>query len=162
MAYKFLPHTGDVKFQAEGKTLEEAFSEASLALKEAISGKIKIKEKIRKNISMQAGDTESLLYNFLEEFLYLLDAEDFIPSNIKSISINCQKSNNQLINKKTNNKANKVSPISAEGTLNLTAIAIGDQASNYKFTNDVKAITYNDMFIKKQKDKFIVQAVLDV
>ena len=44
----------------------------------------------------------------------------------------------------------------------LSATIIGDKASNYKFSNHVKAITYNEMFVKKQKNKWIVQVVIDV
>ena len=48
----------------------------------------------------------------------------------------------------------------------LSAEVIGDKAGNYKFTNDAKAVTYNNMFVKKEKfkgkDKFICQVVLDV
>ena len=38
----------------------------------------------------------------------------------------------------------------------------GDKAENYKIHIDVKAITYNSMFVKKIKNKWIAQAVLDV
>lgn len=135
MAYKFLEHTADVKFQASGTTLEDAFESAVLALKETIAGKIKVNPAIEKQIKIQGKDKEALLYNFLEEFLYLLDAEDFLLSKIKKIKI-------------TGNK--------------LSAVIAGDKSSNYKFTNDVKAITYNQMFVKKEKNKFICQVVLDV
>ena len=39
MKYKFLEHTADVKFRAYGNGLEEAFSNAALALKQTILGK---------------------------------------------------------------------------------------------------------------------------
>ena len=38
----------------------------------------------------------------------------------------------------------------------------GDKASNYEFTNDVKAITYNDMFVKEEKGNWVCQVVVDV
>ncbi len=137
MKYKFLEHTADVKFQSEGKNLEESFENAAFALKETITKglKGKIKNKIKKKIKVEGNDKEALLYNFLEEFLFLLDSEDFLLAEIKTIKIK-------------NNK--------------LEAKIIGDDASNYKFTNDVKAITYNEMFVKKEKDKFICQVVVDV
>lgn len=133
--YNFLEHTADVKFQAFGKSLEEVFENAALALKETIAGKIKVKEKIKKKISVRGKDNEALLYNFLEEFLYLLDAKNFLLAKIKNIKI-------------TRNK--------------LESEVIGDKASNYKFSNDVKAVTYNEMYVKKDKNKYIVQVVLDV
>ena len=137
MSYRFLEHISDVKIQASGKTLENAFSSAALALKAAVlkQEKINIKKKIKKSINVEGKDGESLLYNFLEEFLYLLDAKDFILSDVKNIKISGDK---------------------------LTATTIGDKASSYKISNEVKAVTYNEMFVKKEKGKYVVQFVLDV
>lgn len=134
MKFKFLEHTADVKFQAYGKSLEEVFVNSAMALKEVMFGKIKIKENIKKKFSVEGKDDSSLLYQFLEQFLYLLDAENFIFSKVK-VKIKDGK---------------------------LEAQVYGDKASNYKFTNDVKAITYNSMFVKKDKGKFVCQVVLDV
>jgi len=141
MKYKFLEHTADVKFQAFGKTLEESFSNASLALVETITKNVKIKPIVRKKITIavEGRGPEGLLYDFLEEFLFLLDAENFLLSKINKIEIE-EKS----------------------GRYELVAEASGDLASKYKFSNDVKAITYNEMFVKKEKNKFICQVVLDV
>ena len=137
MKYKFLEHTADVKFQSFGKTLGEAFENASLALVETITKNMekRVQNKIKKTIKIEGKDNENLLYNFLEEFLFLLDAENFLLSKIDEIKINKNK---------------------------LSMKISGDKASNYKFTNDVKAITYNEMFVKQEKDKFICQVVLDV
>jgi SHS2 domain-containing protein len=106
MPYKYLSHTADIKFQAFGETLEKAFESAALALKEVISGKINVKGKITKKINVEGNDRESLLYNFLEEILFLLDAEDFLLSKVKNIKI----------------RQNE-----------LEAELLGDNASNYGF-----------------------------
>ncbi len=135
MNFKFLEHTADVKFRAFGKNTEEVFENSALALKEAICGKIKIKEKKEKIINVEGKDPESLLYNFLEEILYFLDAEDFLIGKVKKININ---------------------------KLKLKAVISGDKSSDYKFTNSVKAVTYNEMFVKEQKGKWTAQVVLDV
>ncbi|MCX8158845.1 MAG: archease [Candidatus Pacearchaeota archaeon] len=137
-SFEFLPHTADVKIRAYGSSLENAFKNCALALKEVIT-EIKIKPKIQKNILIKSEDEQSLLYEFLEQFLYLLDAKDFIISKIKKIEI--AKLKNKFL---------------------LKATIIGDKASNYLFTNDVKAITYNEMLIKKENKKFIIEFVIDV
>ena len=86
MAYKFFPHTADVKFQAEGRSLEEMFSEAGMALKEVIAEGVEVKSGIKKKIEVSGKDLENLLYNFLEEFLFLLDAEDFLVEKIENLT----------------------------------------------------------------------------
>ena len=135
MAIKFLEHTADIKFQATAETLEQAFAESAMALKQSIAEDIKVKPAQEKTINIKGKDTENLLYNFLEEFIFLLDSENFLLSEIKQIKIN---------------------------NLELTATISGDSTENYKFTNSVKAITYNQMFIKQEKNKFTIQVVLDV
>jgi SHS2 domain-containing protein len=133
--YKFLEHTADIKFLANGSSLEEAFANSALALVEVMTKKTRIKAKIKKKIEVSGKDDESLLYNFLEEFLFLLDSEGFLLSKVSKIKIK-------------------------EGK--LTAEVLGDRAKEYKISQDVKAITYNSMFIKKEGKKFIIQVVLDV
>jgi len=139
MTYKFLPHTADVKVQVNEKTLDEAFATAAMAMKEVIAEKIKIKPKITKEISIESENRESLLYDFLEQFLVLLDSEGFVLSKINNVDIKGE-----------------------DDKFFLTAEILGDNAKNYKFSNEVKAITYNDMKIEHKKGKTTIVFVLDV
>ena len=138
MSHKFLSHTADVKFLASGPTLEATFTSAANALNETIRGDINILKQHEQTFEIQGTDLENLLYNFLEEFLFLLDAQDFLTAEIKEITID-------------------------QVNFQVKCTVSGDKAENYKFTNDVKAITYNDMFIKQNEDgTWQAQAVLDV
>lgn len=136
MAYKFLEHTADVKFLATGKTIEEAFHSCAMALQETMTKGVKINSKEDREITAEGTDFESLLYHFLEEFLFLLDAEGFLFSEVDKIKINPKE-------------------------FKLTAVIKGDLELNYNYSNDVKAITYNDMFVKKGKE-WQCQVVVDV
>ena len=144
MSYEFLEHTADVKFRAEGSSVEEMFVAAAGALNETVRGDIKILEQDERSFEVSSKDDSGelegrdlvgLLYNFLEEFLFLLDAEDFLVSSIKEIKI--------------------------EGNI-CKCVVVGDVAENYKFTNDVKAVTYSDMFVEEKDGKFVCEVVLDV
>lgn len=132
MKYKYLKHTADAKFQAFGKSLEEAFCNSAYAMINIICEQ-KINEKIIKKIKIKGIDKKSLLYAFLEEILFLLNAKNFILGRVKKIEI----------------KENEIE-----------AVFSGDDAKNYKLNVDVKAVTYNDMFIKEKP--FSVQVVLDI
>lgn len=137
--YIYLPHTADVKFRAFGKTLNSLFENSALAFAHAMySGKAKVKPKIRKKIAVRGNgkDFESLLYNFLEELIVLLDSENFFPVGAK-VKIN-------------------------EKKMTLSAELSGDDAKNYEIGLDVKAITYNEMFVRKIKDKWVCQVLMDV
>ena len=137
MTYKFLEHTADVMFEAEGKTLEELFIECSKALNETIYGDIGIIEQEVRAIEIKAEDIEGLLYKFLEEFLFLLDAEGLIFKKVENLEFDKEE-------------------------FTLTAKLIGDKAENYHFTNDVKAITSNNLKIENNKKVYKSKMVLDV
>jgi len=139
MNYKFIEHTADLKIEASGKNIEDAFISSAMAMKEAICGKIKVKPLIRKEIKVGGKDYERVLYEFLEQFLYLLDAENFLLSEVKDLKIE-----------------EDVSGYS------LSCFVFGDKSSKYKFSNDVKAITYNEMLVSESKNKSVIQFVVDV
>lgn len=134
--YKFLQHTADAKFQAYGETMEHAFENAALAMFSVMTKTEKVEPNLKRKISIKGEDMKSLLYNFLEELLFLMDSEGFILNKIEKIKID-------------NNK--------------LTAIAIGDKISDdYDVHGEVKAVTYNEMEIKDEEGKCMVQVVVDL
>lgn len=140
--YLFLRHTADIKFQAFGKTPEKCFENAAYALKNILVGeKEKIKSVKTKKISCKGKDFGSLLYNFLEEFLFLIDSKNFIFSKISKLNIKILK------------KGYKI-----------TGEILGDNSKNYKLKTHIKAITYNDMFVNfDNKSKiYSCQVVVDV
>lgn len=136
MKYKFLKHTADVKFQAFGKDLKEVFKNSSLALFEVLYDK-KVKHVKKKKIKVKGNNLENLMYEFLEEFLVLFDSENFLPSKISKIKFD-------------------------KKNFEIEAEVVGDDIKNYSTSIHVKAITYSEMEIKKQKNKWIAQVVLDV
>ena len=132
--FEFLEHTADIKFQAFGKTREEVFINCALALSNVLYDR-KIREKKTYKIKAQGDDNESLLYNFLEELLFLFDTENFLLSSVKEIKI----------------KDNKI-----------TAKLTGDNSEKYEIKTYIKSPTYNDMFIKKEGGWWVAQVVMDV
>jgi len=133
--YKFLKHTADIKFQAFGKTIEEVFENSALAMFNSMH-EGKVKEKTKKEFGVGGKDFEALMYNFLEELLFLFETENLVLSKIKV---------------KINEKAKT-----------LKATIWGDEVKNYEMHIDVKAITYNEMYVKKKKNGWEAQVVLDV
>ncbi len=134
MKYRFLEHTADIKFRVYGRTLNEIFENSVLAFSEYVSRGEKIKSSKGKIIDVSGNDLESLFYNFLDELIYLIDAENFITAKAK---------------------------VTIRG-YNLHAELFGDKASNYKYIDQIKSPTYSDMYLKKTKSGWEAQAVLDV
>ena len=135
MNYEFLKHTADIKFKAYGSNINIAFQNSAIAMFKAMYHG-NVKSVLTKKIKVKGKDLESLLYNFLEELVVLLDTRDFFLSKSK-IKID-------------------------EKKFTLEATLYGDNAKNYETNLEVKAITYNEMFVRKIKNIWTCQVVLDV
>mgnify|MGYP000686892749 CR=1 FL=1 len=139
MKYKYIEHTADLKFQAFGESMEEAFANAAIAMFDFLTKTDKIEPLIEEKIEMESEDNKSLLYDFLEQFLFLIDTKQFLLHEIKNMKIRRIGSNK----------------------LRLTATAVGDTIDDkYAVGGDIKAVTYNDMFIRKEDDRYVVQVLM--
>jgi len=137
--YIYLPHTADAKFRAFGKSLEEAFANAAYAMTDVITDHKKVSNTIKKKIHVTSEDEKSLLYDFLEQFLILLDTEKFILSKIINITIRQKKK------------------------LSLVAEFSGDNHPGYYETKTtIKAVTYQEMEVIQEKGRVTLQVVVDI
>jgi SHS2 domain-containing protein len=137
--YIFLEHTGDAKFQAFGETLEEAFGNAALALTDIVIEQKQVQSIQRKSITFKSENVKSLLYDFLEKVLVLMDQDHFVISKVESLKIT--RSNGYY----------------------LSAVLVGDVGvDKYEYKRQVKAITYNEMEIEDKPRNVMVQVVVDL
>lgn len=127
--WKFHAHTADAKFEAYGKTLEELFTNAALACFEIITDTTVVKTNKQFSLAITAKQYESLLFDFLDELLFLLDTEGFLLHEIQDVNI-----------------------VFENNTYSLTATVYGDYHKGYDVSCNVKAVTYNDMYIKTPKE----------
>jgi len=138
--YEYLPHTADTKFRAYGKNLEEAFANSALAMMNVMVEVEKVKALTTKKISVEGTDLQSLLYNFLEQFLILMDSKNLFLTTIKELKIS--------------KKAKEYK---------LAATVAGDDAGKYETIGpQVKAITYNGMKIAQKENNCTIQAIVDI
>ena len=135
MKFTFLEHTADIKFKAFGKTLNDVFESCALAFSDYVSRGSKIRAVKKKTIRLEGKDNESLLYQFMDELVYLIDAEGFVVSDAE-VKVKDMK---------------------------LEAVVYGDKVGNYKELDHVKAATYAEMHVKPLKNGlWEAQVVLDV
>jgi SHS2 domain-containing protein len=73
MRYEQLEHTADVMIKAHGRTLEECYGNAAYALFDTMVDASTIQPTEEIDIQQEGHDHESLLYNFLSEFLFVHD-----------------------------------------------------------------------------------------
>ncbi len=89
--YRFLDHTADVEFIASGKSMEEAFSNAFMALFDTSAYLDKVsKDKSKAKafvITETAKDPEKLLWYVLQDAVSIMDSRSLFPYKINKLSI---------------------------------------------------------------------------
>lgn len=129
--------TADLMFRAYGKTIAQAFENAGYAMSEIMTDIKAVKPELKFTFKKKSEDLKSLLYDFLEELLYLHEARNVFLSKF-SVELD-------------------------EKNYSLKAIVKGERVKDaHERRSSVKAITYFDMEVKKTKQGFTVQVVLDL
>ncbi|MBW2970149.1 archease [Candidatus Woesearchaeota archaeon] len=139
MPFKFIEDVSlaDVAFEATGKNLDELFDSSARAVFETMADPKTIKPKVKKIIKKKAKSIENLLFEFLEEIIYLKDKDAVVFNDVKV----------------------KVD----EGKIEVVATVMGDkiQLGKQELRQDVKAVTMH--YYKVEKNKFWkASVVLDV
>lgn len=136
--YELLDHTADAKFRAFGLTKEEAFANALRGMVAIVTPPEALGVDAVFHISVRAGKLESLLFDFLDEILFLYDTEKFLPSVAEALTI-----------------------VERDGKLVLDATLRGEAPT--KISGNLKAVTYSDMICAAQPDgTWLVQVVIDI
>ena len=142
VGFRFLDHTADVQVESWGPTLEEAYSQTALGLMTTISPNLNlISPLVQKVIQIEAEDKESLLFDFLSEFLFIFDVEDLIFCEIAIESIK-KKQDKYLL--KANVKGERFNK------------------EKHEIGTEVKAITYSFMDIEEKDWEVKINIVFDI
>lgn len=138
--YRILPHPADGKFRAFGATLEEAFVNAALATASLMWDWLPIRSATSFPVRARGRDLEQLLYQFLEEILFLFETKNFLLASVEDMKIEKD-----------------------ESGFRLQAVFRGDDAKNsVDIFGVVKAITYNEMKIEQDCGGWSIQVVVDM
>jgi SHS2 domain-containing protein len=132
--YKVIDHEADIGFEVYGRALEELFTNAAHAVFSLIVDTGTVKPRIGKRLEVK-GNGE-LLIVFLNELLYLFDAEGFIP---KDLSLKIE---------------------SGRVTGNIAGELFDPLRHTIK--KEVKAVTYHKFSIRKEGDMFKGRFILDI
>ena len=147
--YEFFDVTADIGFWAYGKTLDESFENAALAMFNVITKTEEVSGKESRKINIESEDLISLLYDFLEEllFIYEVDLLLFFKFFVKIEKV----------------KKVKKEKVNDNEIYKLEAIATGEEIDWNKHYrgSEVKAITFHmmDVFCG---DIYKVRVILDL
>lgn len=129
--------TADVAFVAHGKTLGEAFENSALAMFEIMVNTKDVKPRVERKLMAKGIDLKSLMFNFLNEMLVIVDSEGMVFSKFV-VKVN-------------------------EKEFTLSASCFGEKVSDKMETRtEVKAATYHKMDISRNEKGWKAMVILDI
>ncbi|KAM4701181.1 protein archease [Discoglossus pictus] len=137
--HEYLDHTADVQLHAWGETLEEAFEQCAMAMFGYMTDIETVEPLDTVEVEAEGHDLISLLYNFLDAWLYKFSADlFFVPREVKVLHIDRMRC--------------KIRSIGWGEEFNL---------SKHPQGTEVKAITYSAMQIHEE-EKPEVFVIIDI
>jgi len=135
--FEILNHTADIGIIARGQDVRETFINAARGLFSLVIDPEEVSVKKHREISITAPDREALLVNWLNELIYLLDAEEVLFKDFKIIEIT--------------------------GT-RLKVKAGGERINTKKhhLRREVKAATYHQLKIEQTAEGWRAQVIFDI
>jgi SHS2 domain-containing protein len=137
MGYEILDHPADAKFRATGKTLDEAFSESVEAFAEIVGDGEQ--GQVRHEIDVKSENLEALLFDFMDELIFLQDTEGVTVRSAENLEIEKKEHGHEL-----------------------TADIMTDKIDPGGSYMDIKGPTYNEMKVDHDDHKWVIEAVLDI
>jgi SHS2 domain-containing protein len=136
--YELIEHIADAQFRAYGATMEEAFVNSARAMTAIVVEPDEVSLEREVPMAVQAADPQRLLFDFLDQILFLIDTQKFIVGNVRDLGI-----------------------LHQGGVYLLSATLQGDDV--LKYGGNLKAVTYHDMKVEMMPDgRWLCQAVIDI
>jgi SHS2 domain-containing protein len=139
--FEFLEHTADVYIRAFGKTMEEAYENSALAMFEVMTDTDKVTSTKQRSLKVEAEDQYELLYNWLEALLVKFETEGMFYSKFQ---ITDWKETREVFKFKAKVWGEKFDP------------------EKHPQKVGVKAVTYHRMMIIREKDRVVLEFILDI
>lgn len=134
--YEYFEATADIGFNAYGKTLNEAFENAGVAMFNIITDTADVEPKSKITFEITSEDEVSLLYDYLEELLFHHEIDFMLFSKFH---------------------------VDIDENLHLQATIEGEEINwdRHERKTEIKAITFHKMEVKK-KDNVKLRAIVDL
>lgn len=136
-SYEFLDHTADVGVRAWGNSLPELFVNVVRGMIEIMVDVDKVVPRVTRQIDIEAEDRESLLMEWLNETIYLIETENLIFCDFRILHMTDTRLSAQIAGE-----------------------PLDETKQNLK--TQVKAATYHDLRVGKDKSTWFAQVILDV
>ena len=137
MRYRFIDHTADVAFEVYGSDLKELIENATLAFYDAFVFLDKLEITETKEIEVEADSADYLLFNWLNELLFLFETEFFAG---KEVDVN----------------------VSEDGVLKAKGTIRGGRIRPELVKTEPKAITFHKFRVERREDGWYAFVIVDI
>jgi SHS2 domain-containing protein len=135
--FRFLDHTADVGILVYGRDLEELFSNAGEAFFDIITDLQRVRESTERIIRVGGPNVEDLMVHWLGELLYVHDVDGLL---FRSFSID------EL----------------HDGSLKARARGEAFDEKRHVIKTGIKAVTYHQIQVKKEKGRWRARIIFDL
>jgi SHS2 domain-containing protein len=136
-AFEITDHTADVGIIAYGTDIEELFRNAALALFSLITEPKTIEDRLHFKLKVSSADIDTLLVEWLNELIYLFDAQHLLFNRCDIESL-------------------------ADNELNAICHGEGFDPMKHKIRRGIKAATYHMLRLDKNNGGYKAQIILDI
>lgn len=135
--FEILEHTADVGLLARGASQAELFENAAAGMMEIAIDSASVAEREQKPIAAEAADREALLVNFLQEVLWLVDGERWLPRRVAVVEISDRR---------------------------VSATAFGEPRDPARHTLRIiiKAVTYHQLSVRETPEGWRAEVFFDI
>lgn len=134
MPYELIDHTADVGIKVNAKTLEGLFIDSAMGMFEIVGHHhTGVDQKVE--ISLKSDMLEDLLHDWLSELLYIYETDNIAFSKFKFRKLD---------------------------ETHLKVTAYGEMVEPEKAKTEIKAVTYHNLKVKKNKKGYGVAIIFDI
>ena len=135
--FEILNHTADIGLIIYGKDVSEVFINAARGLYSLIIEPEEVKSRKCREIEVTAPDREALLVNWLNELIYLIDAEELLLNDFEVENI-------------------------SDTRVRVKAGGENINSKKHHMKREVKAATYHQLKIEKVEKGWRAQVIFDI
>ena len=135
--FEILEHTADIGLRARGASLEALFENAAAAMLEIAAERETVAERETLPLAAEAGDREALLVNWLQEVLWLVDGEGWLPRRVTVAEI-------------------------SETRVAGAAHGESRDPARHRLRIIVKAVTFHQLSVRNEDGLWVAEVYLDI
>jgi len=139
--FEYLDHTADIQFHSWGKTLKESFEQMVVCMFGYITSLelVMIDESCTQILEVEGHDLESLLYSFMDEFLFMFSTEFIVCKEVHILEFDVE-------------------------NFKIKVQGKGEKFNKKKHTSgtEIKAITYSNMQIFQKEERSDLYVIVDI